>query len=579
MDIAASKSPASSPEPSPPSGPGPKPSPPPLTGILAPMNHPIFRAVWLTSLASNFGGLIQSVGASWMMSSIASVEMVALVQASVTLPIMLLSLLAGAMADTVDRRRMMLIAQSFMLAVSVALAVTAWMGLISPWLLLLFTFLIGCGAAFNGPAWQASVGDMVPRADLAGAVTLNSMGFNLARSVGPAIGGIIVATLGAAAAFAANAVSYIGLIIVIFRWKPVRTPQTLARECLLHAMSAGVRYAAMSPRLYAVLLRALLFGMGASAVQALMPLVARHGLAPEGAQGGPLVFGLLLGAFGVGAVGGAVFSARLRKRFRTETLVRSTCLMFGLAAVIVGISPWLLLTLPALLIAGAAWVLTLSTFNVTVQMSVPRWVVARALALYQMAAFGGMALGSWVWGSIAEGHGVTVALAASAIAQLLCAAVGLRFPLPTAEDLNLDPLSRWTEPRIAVAIEARSGPIVVEIEYMIDETDIPAFLAIMAERRRIRRRDGARHWTLARDLQDPRLWIERYNTPTWTDYVRHNQRFTHADAEISEAIRALHRGADKPRVHRMIERSTGARADHPDLREMPEPLTDATRAS
>jgi len=549
-------------------------TPPERPRALAPLDHPVFRAVWIMSLVTNFGGLIQSVGASWMMSSIASAQMVALVQASVSLPIMLLSLLAGALADTVDRRKMMLAAQGFMLSVSVVLAGVTAMGWISPWLLLTFTFLIGCGTAFNGPAWQASVGDMVPRKDLAGAVTLNSMGFNLARSVGPAIGGLIVAAAGAAAAFAVNAVSYVGLIVVIFRWKPERPPQTLAREGVFHAMGAGLRYAAMSPRLYSVLLRAVLFGVGASALQALMPLVARESLN----GGGPFVFGLLLGAFGMGAVGGAMLSSRLRARFETEPMVRVTCLIFGVSALVVGLSPWLALTLPALLAGGAAWVLTLSTFNVTVQMSVPRWVVARALAIYQMCAFGGMAVGAWLWGSVAEGQGVTTALCVSAGVLGACALAGWKLPLPAADDLNLDPLSRWTEPQIAVAIEPRSGPVVIEIEYVIDETDIPAFLAAMAERRRIRRRDGARHWTLARDLGDPRLWIERYHTATWTDYVRHNQRITHDDAEITEAIRRLHRG-ERPRVHRMIERSTSAVADHPDLREMPEPMTDATRAS
>ena len=257
------------------------------TGALAPLNHPVFRAVWITSLVTNFGGLIQSVGAAWMMSSIASAQMVALVQASVTLPIMLLSLAAGALADTVDRRRIMLAAQTFMLLVSAGLAVMTYLGLITPWVLLSFTFLIGCGVAFNGPAWQASVGDMVPREDLAGAVTLNAMGFNLARSVGPAIGGMIVAAAGAAAAFAVNAVSYLGLLLVLFRWKPDRPKSTLPREGLLAAMAGGVRYAFLSPRVTAVLLRAVVFGVGASAVQALMPLVAREGGGGPGAATAP----------------------------------------------------------------------------------------------------------------------------------------------------------------------------------------------------------------------------------------------------------------------------------------------------
>ncbi|MFZ4166067.1 MFS transporter [Brevundimonas sp. NPDC058933] len=544
------------------------------TGALAPLNHPVFRAVWITSLVTNFGGLIQSVGAAWMMSSIASAQMVALVQASVTLPIMLLSLAAGALADTVDRRKIMLAAQTFMLLVSAGLAVMTYLGLITPWVLLSFTFLIGCGVAFNGPAWQASVGDMVPRGDLAGAVTLNSMGFNMARSVGPAIGGLIVAAAGAAAAFAVNAVSYIGLLIVLFRWKPDRPKQTLPREGLLAAMAGGVRYAFLSPRVTAVLLRAVVFGVGASAVQALMPLVAREG------GGGPLVFGLLLGAFGVGAVGGALFVGKLRAKYETETVVRVAGLTFAVAAATIGYSPWLILTLPALMIAGAGWVLVLSTFNVTVQMSVPRWVVARALALYQMAAFGGMAGGSWLWGSLAQSQGLDTALGLSAGVLLLSVVIGLRVPLPSTANLNMDLLRRWTEPETQLPIEPRSGPVVVSIAYRIREEDIDAFLAVMDDRRRVRRRDGARQWRLLRHLAEPDVWVEKYQTATWLDYIRHNQRITQADADIAERIRALHQGPDKPVVHRLIERTTAPLAAnlHGD-RHFGEPLTDPTRSS
>jgi len=544
------------------------------TGALAPLNHPVFRAVWITSLVTNFGGLIQSVGAAWMMSSIASAQMVALVQASVTLPIMLLSLAAGALADTVDRRKIMLAAQTFMLLVSAGLSVMTYLGLITPWVLLSFTFLIGCGVAFNGPAWQASVGDMVPRADLAGAVTLNSMGFNMARSVGPAIGGLIVAAAGAAAAFAVNAFSYIGLLIVLFRWKPDRPKQTLPREGLLAAMAGGVRYAFLSPRVTAVLLRAVVFGVGASAVQALMPLVAREG------GGGPLVFGLLLGAFGVGAVGGALFVGKLRAKYETETIVRVAGLTFAVAAATIGYSPWLILTLPALMIAGAGWVLVLSTFNVTVQMSVPRWVVARALALYQMAAFGGMAGGSWLWGSLAQSQGLDTALGLSSGVLLLSVVIGLRVPLPSTANLNMDLLRRWTEPETQLPIEPRSGPVVVSIAYRIREEDIDAFLAVMDDRRRVRRRDGARQWRLLRDLAEPDVWVEKYQTATWLDYIRHNQRITQADADISERIRALHQGPDKPVVHRLIERTTAPlAADLHGDRHFGEPLTDPTRSS
>ncbi|CAH0351866.1 MULTISPECIES: MFS transporter [unclassified Sphingobium] len=544
---------------------------------ISPLRIPIFRAVWLASMASNFGGLIQSVGASWMMTSLAtSNTLVALVQASTTLPIMLLSLLAGAMADNLDRRLVMLWAQGFMLAVSLALAAFAWAGWLTPVLLLGFTFLIGCGTAFNGPAWQASVGDMVPRATLPGAIALNSMGFNIARSLGPAIGGVIVAAAGAAAAFAINAVSYVGLIAVLVGWRPERVPRVLPREDIGTAMGAGVRYVAMSPNLRIVLVRSALFGFAASAIPALMPLIARDQVA-----GGPLTYGLLLGAFGVGAVGGALGSGRLRNALSTEWIVRIAATALTVGAAVGGVSTLMPLTLMALFLAGAGWVLALSTFTVTVQMAAPRWVVGRAVALYQMAAFGGMALGSWVFGEVADMHGVAIALAAAAAVQALSVPLGLFLPLPQGEALNLDPQNRWSEPDTAVPIEPRSGPVVVTIEYRILSQHIRDFLAVMNERRRIRVRDGARHWTLLRDLGDENLWIERYTVPTWLEYIRHNQRRTHADTANSDLIQALHQGPNLPQVHRMIERQTSlflpSRTDPPPA--AIDPLTDPTRSS
>lgn len=275
---------------------------------LAPFRHDIFRTIWIASLASNFGGLIQAVGAAWLMTSISqSVNMVALVQASTSLPIMLFSLVSGALADNFDRRRIMLVAQSFMLAVSALLTVCAYYGIVTPWLLLIFTFLLGCGTALNNPSWQASVGDMVPRDDLPAAVALNSMGFNLTRSVGPAIGGAIVAAAGAAAAFAANTLSYFAILFALARWKPVAPENRLPRETLGRAVSAGLRYVAMSPNIGKVLVRGFAFGLSASAILALLPLVAR-----DLVGGGPLTYGVMLGAFGVGAIGGALLSARLR---------------------------------------------------------------------------------------------------------------------------------------------------------------------------------------------------------------------------------------------------------------------------
>lgn len=520
------------------------------SSTFAPLRHETYRTIWFASLASNFGGLIQAVGAAWMMTVITSSEdMVALVQTSTALPIMLFSLISGALADNYDRRRIMLTAQSAMLVVSILLTACAILGWVTPGLLLFFTFLIGCGTALNNPSWQASVGDMVPRADLPDAVTLNSMGFNITRSVGPAIGGAIVAAAGAAAAFAVNALSYVALLYVLFRWRPSTPVSTLPREALGSAIFAGMRYVSMSPNLEKILLRGLVFGIGASSIQALLPVVAL-----DLVSGGPLTYGFMLGAFGIGAIGGAILSTRLREMFSSETIIRLAFSGFALSAVIAALSPSAVLTSAGLLVAGACWVSALSLFNIIVQLSTPRWVVGRALSLYQTVTFGGIAGGSWLWGIAADRYGLSNALLMSAAVLLFGVLIGLRFSMPAFASLNLDPLNRFIEPALGLDITPRSGPIVIQVYYQIADDDLAEFMTLMEERRRIRIRDGARNWALMRDLENPGLWTETYHTPTWVEYIRHNQRRTQADAENTDRLRALHRGEGLPHVHRMIER-------------------------
>jgi hypothetical protein len=284
----------------------------------------------------------------------------------------------------------------------------------------------------------------------------------------------------------------------------------------------------------------------------MMPLVARDLIG-----GGPSTFGMLLGAFGVGGVIGGLSIRRLRGALANELLVRLACGVVALSVITLGLSKIFALTLLSLLVGGASWVVVLSTFNVTVQLSSPRWVVARALALYQMAIFGGMTIGSWVWGYVAEGSGITAALCASAVVDVACILIGFKLPVPETSDLNLDPLARWREPETAMPIEPLSGPVVIVIQYKIAPEDEVEFLQVMAERRRIRRRDGARDWTLSRDLSQPQTWIERYQTPTWVEYIRHNQRITQEDASVSDRIRELHQGEVAPVVTRLIERQVG----------------------
>lgn len=518
---------------------------------LGPFQVRIFAAIWIATLISTFGSLIQGVGASWLMLSIApSADMVALVQTSTTLPIMLLSLVAGAISDIWDRRRLMLIAQGIMIAVSVALALTTWAGHITPWMLLTFTFILGCGAALYGPAWQSSVGEQVPRELVPNAVALNSLGFNIARTVGPAIGGAIVAAFGPKFAFAINAVSYVGLIIVLSSWKRSPPPRTLPPESLGVAMLAGLRYARLSPTLVAIFVRAMVFGFMGSAVWALLPLVARDLVA-----GGAVTYGVLLGAFGGGAVVGALSIAQLRQRMSNEVLVRVASVLFGLGTIAVAMSPWLLTTMLALLAAGAAWVISLSTFNTSVQVSSPRWVVGRSVSIYQMVTFGGLAIGSWVWGEIAHDSGLRTSLMAAGCGMLASILLGRWLRAPQAETLDLESL-RVGSPamRPKVDVVPQSGPVVINVEYHVAAEDRLAFAAAMLDLQRVRRRDGARGWTLLQDMDRPEVLIERFHSPTWVAHLRRRLRLTKADRDIEERVRRYHRGEDPPRVIRYLER-------------------------
>ncbi|MEM1229073.1 MAG: MFS transporter [Pseudomonadota bacterium] len=520
---------------------------------FAPLTVPTFRAVWIGNLLSNFGGLVQAVGAAWLMTLIATTDtQVALVAATTTLPVMLFSLLSGAVADSYDRRRVMLCAQLFMFAVSIVLVAVTWAGWINAWSLLGLTFLIGCGVAFNNPAWQASVRDFVGMELLPRAVLLNGVGFNVTRSVAPAVGGAIVASAGAVAAFAVNALSYLGIIFAVWRWRGVDADRDRAPEPLTAAMVAGIRYVRLSPKLLRLCTRGFLFGLGAVVVLAMLPLVTRDLL-----QGTSLRYGLLLGAFGLGAVISGVSSARMTQRLRSEQLMQVSFAALALSALLISVSPWFPLSLLATAIAGWAWVLALALINTTVQMSTPRWVVGRAMAFYQMFTFGGMALGAWIWGLIAESDGVAQALQWAALALGVGLLVGLRWPIPSQEDLQLDPLGRWQEPAIGLAIEPRSGPVVVSVTHEIREADTTEFAHWMRERRRIRERDGALRWTLLRDLEAPQRWTERFEFPTWADYVRFHSRTTQEDGKVTDRIHALHQGAGVPAVQRDLIRDPG----------------------
>ncbi|RQP05436.1 MAG: MFS transporter [Paracoccus sp. BP8] len=506
--------------------------------------------IWAATLTANLGALVQNVAAAWLMAALTpSHGMVALVQTSTVLPFMVLAIAAGAIADNFDRRVVMLAAQCFMAVVSALLAVASGLGWLTPWTLLAFTFLLGLGAAMHLPAWQSSMRDLVPREDLASAVTMNAMSYNLMRAIGPAMGGVLVASQGPTVAFAFNAVCYLGLIVVLLLWKARREIPLLPAERLGSAIAAGLRYVALSPNLIQILLRGAMFGVAAVGVLALLPVVVRDVLQSEAS-----VFGVLLGGFGLGGILGALASVWVRRKATLETVVAAAFVLSAVSCVLIAFATWVPQAMVGAILAGFAWVSALSVFNASIQLAAPRWVLGRALSIYQTTAFGGMALGSWLWGEISAVSSPRTALLVSAGGLVAGALIGRLSRMPEFSDADLEPANRFREPALRLELKARSGPILVMIDWRIAEKDVDDFLALMVERRRIRRRDGGRQWALLRDLEHPEVWVESYHVATWIDYVRHNHRPTNADTANMDRLLALHSGDGPPLVHRMIER-------------------------
>src|SRR5579872_5326056 len=522
-------------------------------GVGAPLRHATFRRIWLASLLSNLGLLIQAVGAAWAMTQMASsADKVALVQTALMLPVMLISLPAGAVADMYDRRIVALVSLGISLTGAAALTVMAWLGLITPATLLGFCFVIGSGMALFGPAWQSSVSEQVPAETLPSAVALNSISYNIARSFGPAIGGIIVAAAGAMAAFAANALLYVPLLVVLFLWRRESEPSRLPRERLNRAIVSGVRYIANSPSIKIVLARTLLTGLIGGSVSALMPLVTRDLL-----HGGAQTYGIMLGAFGMGAVVGALNISEVRKRLGGEAAVRACALSLGGAIAAVALSHERVLTAAALVVAGAAWMLAVALFNIGVQLSAPRWVAGRSLAAFQASISGGIAIGSWGWGHLTDVAGVETALLVSAALMLASPLLGLWLRMPRIGARNED-AEVLADPEVQLSLTARSGPLVVEIEYRVAQDSARAFHNVMQEVQLSRQRNGAYGWSIARDIADPELWTERYHCPTWLDYLRQRNRSTQSERELHQSAMDFHLGPDPVRIRRMLERPFGS---------------------
>jgi predicted MFS family arabinose efflux permease len=532
-------------------------------GIAAPLRHAVFRRIWLASLVSNLGILIQGVGAAWAMTQMtSSADKVALVQTALMLPIMLISMPAGAIADMHDRRIVALVSLGIALVGATVLTVLAWLGLVTPNILLALCFVVGSGMALFGPAWQASVSEQVPAETLPAAVALNGISYNIARSFGPAVGGIVVATAGAVAAFAVNAVLYLPLMVALFLWNRTNEPSRLPRERLNRAMVSGVRYIANSPSIRIVLIRTLVTGVIGGSISALMPLVARDLL-----HGGAQTYGIMLGAFGMGAVFGALNISEVRRRMSGEAAVRACTISLAGAIAAVAMSTNAVLTGIALVLAGAVWMLAVALFNIGVQLSAPRWVAGRSLAAFQAAIAGGIAIGSWGWGHLTDLAGVEIALLVSAGLMLLSPLLGIWLRMPPVGARNEDATEVLADPEVRLSLTGRSGPLVVEIEYRVAQDNARAFHNVMQEVQLSRQRNGAYGWSIARDIADPELWTERYHCPTWLDYLRQRSRATQSERALHQSAIDFHLGPDPIRVRRMLERPFGSvrwKEDTPD---------------
>ena len=526
---------------------------PPPPGMLAPLAHIDFRWIWVASLFSNLGWLIQGVGAAWIMTQLTDkAHLVAMVQTAQMGPTLLLALAAGAIADMFDRRKVVLVAVSANLVGATILAGLGFAGLVTPVVLLIGVAIIGAGGALMGPAWQASVREQVPPALLPSAITLNSISFNIARSFGPALGGVIVAALSGAAAFAVNAIFYLPMLYAIGRWKRTPEPARLPPEGLGRAIVSGVRYVFHSPPIRVVLGRTLLTGMAGAAMSSLMPLVARDVL-----RGGPETFGLLLGAFGMGAVTGALNIARLHRRFHPETMVRSSTLVVAAGTLVVAFSTSLPVTLVALFIAGAGWMLSINELTIAIQTSAPRWVAGRALAMFQAAIAGGIATGAAIWGALAQAYDVPTALKVSAATLALMPLAGLWLRLG-GRGQGSDEAQPLPDPEVVLKLTPRSGPIRIELEYSVAPERAREFYGLLLRLGAVRSRSGGYGWSVARDISRPERWIESFSCPTWLDYLRQRTRVTEAERELLARVNAFQAPDIPVKVHRWLERPFGS---------------------
>jgi MFS family permease len=504
--------------------------PPDSASPWRPLRIPLFRNLLIADFVSDVGAFMQGVGAAWLMTSLSSSTLeIALIQTVSALPFFLLALPAGAIGDILDRRKLILGAEFWMLAIASILVVATFTHLITPWVLLLLTFAISIGDALESPAWSAIFPELVSSEDLSPALALNGIEFNLARAVGPALGGVIIAIAGVGTAFLLNALSFLGVIVVIARWKRPVPKASLPAESFTGATSAALRYVRYSPSIRRLLLRSACVIFFSSAFWALLPAVARD------VSRSSLGYGLLLGFFGTGAVIGVALLQRLRKAYSVEAVIAVATAVF--ASVLAGAALlhnlWILSFLS--LFGGAAWTIFMSVFNTLIQRLSPDWVRARVLAVYLFVFQGSMAVGSLLWGASAERASLEKALLASAVGIAACLLLRLPFPLPEPST-TLDTWNHWPKPVMFVEPGPDEGPVLVTIEYKIVPDEAQEFLQAIHKYQRIRRRDGATRWGVYYDSESPGIYVETFLVNSWAEHERQHARFTLADRTVEDQV-------------------------------------------
>ncbi|CUX56560.1 MFS transporter [Rhizobium oryzihabitans] len=517
------------------------------TSSFAPLAQPVFAVLWAATVLGNTGSFMRDVASSWLMTDLsASPAAVAMVQAAGTLPIFLLAIPAGVLTDILDRRKFLIAIQLLLASVSVSLMVLAHTGMLSVSALIGLTFLGGIGAALMGPTWQAIVPELVKREDIKSAVALNSLGINIARSIGPAVGGILLAAFGAAVTYGADVASYFIVIAALLWWPRAKNANDALAEGFFGAFRAGLRYTRASRPLHVVLLRAAIFFAFASAVWALLPLVARQLLGGDAS-----FYGILLGAVGAGAIGGALIMPKLRARFDADALLLGAALITALVMAGLSFAPPQWLALIILLFLGGAWITALTTLNGTAQAVLPNWVRGRGLAVYLTVFNGAMTAGSLGWGAVGEAAGVPGTLLIGAAGLFVAGLVMHRLKLPTG-DADMVPSNHWPEPLIAEPVAHDRGPVLILIEYNVEKHHRSAFLHALDELSQERRRDGAYGWGVTEDSADPQKIVEWFMVESWAEHLRQHKRVSNADADLQGKVLAYHSGLERPVVRHFL---------------------------